>query len=211
MVGMVLYEMLTGLPPWYTNDRQKLFDRLRSAPLHFPPYVSKRAESLIRALLNRNPAERLGAASGASQIKQHPFFEHMDWQKLLERRIPPPFRPCRAALSSSSSQSNADHDHFHEDIHEKEMMPLNFEAEFTRLPLPSIEIIDNETQDHQHHASSCSIGAKLSSVVHGLTRRRSSSADSTFAGFTYECQEIPTHHDSYSHRNDDPVEEHDSL
>lgn len=46
-LGMVTYEMLTGLPPWYTTDKQKLFDRLRNAPLKFPFYVSKSAASFI--------------------------------------------------------------------------------------------------------------------------------------------------------------------
>lgn len=57
---MVTYEMLTGLPPWYTTDKDKLFDRLRNAPLKFPYYVSRNAALLISALLNRNPLDRLG-------------------------------------------------------------------------------------------------------------------------------------------------------
>ena len=44
---MVMYEMLTGLPPWYSTDRQKLFDRLKNAPLTFPTHVSRPAASLI--------------------------------------------------------------------------------------------------------------------------------------------------------------------
>ena len=47
-LGMVTYEMLTGLPPWYTTDRDKLFDRLRNASLKFPYYVSRPAASLIQ-------------------------------------------------------------------------------------------------------------------------------------------------------------------
>ena len=62
-LGMVTYEMLTGLPPWYTTDREKLFDRLRHAPLKFPFYVNRPAASFIQALLNRNPIERLGSAT----------------------------------------------------------------------------------------------------------------------------------------------------
>jgi serine/threonine protein kinase len=49
---MVTYEMLTGLPPWYTTDKQKLFDRLRNAPLKFPFYVSKSAASFIHVSLS---------------------------------------------------------------------------------------------------------------------------------------------------------------
>ena len=60
-LGMVLYEMLTGLPPWYTKNRRKLFDRLRNAPLRFPPHVSVEARSVLRGLLCREPSERLDA------------------------------------------------------------------------------------------------------------------------------------------------------
>lgn len=72
-LGMILYEMLTGLPPWYTKDRQKLFQRLRYAPLRIPPTMSIECASLVSAFLCRNPAERLGSA-GAAAIKAHPFF-----------------------------------------------------------------------------------------------------------------------------------------
>ncbi|KAL4129245.1 hypothetical protein PRIC2_005255 [Phytophthora ramorum] len=150
-LGMVLYEMLTGLPPWYTNDRKKLFERLRSARLHFPPYVSRRAEALIRQLLNRNPAERLGS-KGAHQVKNHLFFESINWAKLAKKQIAPPFRPCHSAMNEGEA-------------------PLNFEAEFTRLPLPSAE----------NAAASPSSARGLSAL--GVRSRRDSD---TFKDFTYE-------------------------
>jgi len=115
-LGMVLYEMLTGLPPWYTSDRKKLFDRLRSARLQFPPYVSGNAKSLIQGLLMRNPAHRLGGRNGAEDLKVHSFFESMNWEKLLEKKVAPPFNPCQKGLGLG-----------------------NFEAEFTKLPLESNE------------------------------------------------------------------------
>ncbi|ETM03470.1 AGC protein kinase [Phytophthora nicotianae] len=149
-LGMVLYEMLTGLPPWYTNDRKKLFERLRSARLHFPPYVSRRAEALIRQLLNRNPAERLGS-KGAHQVKNHLFFESIDWAKLAKKQATPPFRPCHSAMNDGEA-------------------PLNFEAEFTRLPLPSAENVATSPQSGRLGA----LGTRL---------RRDSD---TFKDFTYE-------------------------
>lgn len=42
-LGMVLYEMLTGLPPWYTTDKSVLFERIRTAPLKFPAYLTRSA------------------------------------------------------------------------------------------------------------------------------------------------------------------------
>lgn len=67
-LGMLVYEMLTGLPPWYTRDRKKLYENLRSAPLKFEPYMSAEARDLLRGLLCRDPSKRLGATDDAREI-----------------------------------------------------------------------------------------------------------------------------------------------
>jgi len=67
---MLVYEMLTGLPPWYTKDRRELFRRIQHAPLTFPLHVSRRAQSLIKGLLTRNPNVRLGCSSSSSNQKK---------------------------------------------------------------------------------------------------------------------------------------------
>ena len=115
---MVTYEMLTGLPPWYTTDKQKLFDRLRNAPLKFPYYVSKPAASFIHGLLQRNPEKRLGA-NGGEEVREHRFFKEIDWVALVNGDLVPPFDPCR--------QHNGDTD------------TDNFEKEFTQMPINSVE------------------------------------------------------------------------
>jgi serine/threonine protein kinase len=117
-LGMVTYEMLTGLPPWYTTDKQKLFDRLRNAPLKFPYYVSKSAASFIHGLLQRNPEIRLGS-KGGEEVRQHRFFNEIDWVALMNRDIQPPFDPCRQ------------HDH--------DTDTDNFEKEFTQMPVNSLD------------------------------------------------------------------------
>ena len=114
---MVLYEMLTGLPPWYTTDRDKLFERLRGAPLKFPFYVSRPAASIIQALLNRNPLQRLGA-NGGIELREHTFFMSLEWDALARREIAPPFNPCR-----------------NQDVQESE----NFEKEFTQMAIFSVD------------------------------------------------------------------------
>jgi len=93
-VGALTYEMLTGLPPFYTKDRQKLFDRIRRGELTYPDYVSVLAKEFLRALLQRNPDARLGGGvAGGDEVKGHEFFGGLDWVALEKRAIPPPFKP----------------------------------------------------------------------------------------------------------------------
>lgn len=117
-LGMVAYEMLTGLPPWYTTDRDKLFEALRSAPLKFPMSVNRTAALFIQALLNRDPHRRLGAGGG-DEVKLHPFFSHIDWVALYNRKVTPPFAP-------SKNDKN-------------DVNTANFEKEFTNMNLNSID------------------------------------------------------------------------
>ncbi|KAG2781930.1 hypothetical protein Pcac1_g8252 [Phytophthora cactorum] len=63
-------------------------------PLRFPSEFSDDARSLLRGLICRNPAKRLGSGPcGAQEIMDHPFFAQVDWEKLYKRDVPVPFRP----------------------------------------------------------------------------------------------------------------------
>jgi serine/threonine protein kinase len=79
-LGALLYEMLTGLPPWYSRDRNKMFQSIRSAPLQFPSLVSAEARSLIGGLLTRDPRQRLGGSEDVEEIKNHPIFKEFDFE-----------------------------------------------------------------------------------------------------------------------------------
>jgi serum/glucocorticoid-regulated kinase 2 len=59
-LGMLTYEMMTGLPPWYTTDKSLLYRRLRSAPLDIPRYFAPSVSSYVCSLLRRDPRRRLG-------------------------------------------------------------------------------------------------------------------------------------------------------
>ena len=114
-LGICAYELLTGLPPWYTADRRELFDRIRLAPLRLPPHVPPDAGAAVAGLLRRHPLRRLCVADGADALRRLDFFKHLDFDALALGAGQPPIRPC-ANLKRAAEFSN-------------------FDARFTALPV----------------------------------------------------------------------------
>jgi len=88
--GSLIYEMLTGLPPFYNQDVQQMYRLILTARLTFPPYMSDTARSLVHLLLEKDPVKRF---SNPEFIKRHSFFEGIDWDALYRKKITPPFIP----------------------------------------------------------------------------------------------------------------------
>ncbi|KAM0469194.1 hypothetical protein ACHAPX_010579 [Trichoderma viride] len=97
-LGALLYEMLTGLPPFYSEDVQERRRNILSKPLEMNNLLPAYAQDLIAKLLIRNPNERLGS-NGPSEIKSHPFFGDIDWTKVLRREYEPAFNPPELIMS----------------------------------------------------------------------------------------------------------------
>ncbi|KAH7074330.1 AGC/Akt protein kinase [Auriculariales sp. MPI-PUGE-AT-0066] len=104
-LGVLLFEMMTGLPPFYDENVETMYQRILHDPLQFPPEMSSEARSIIVGLLNRDPNRRLGN-NGGEEIKRHAFFSrYIDWNRLLQRKIQPPFKP---AVDSALDVANFD-------------------------------------------------------------------------------------------------------
>lgn len=58
-VGTIIYEMLTGLPPFYTEDEENMYTKIMTAELEFPPFLSYEVTDLISKFLRRDPTQRL--------------------------------------------------------------------------------------------------------------------------------------------------------
>lgn len=92
-LGIFLYELLYGKTPFKGQDDEDTFTKIVSKRLKFPetPTVGSNARDLIRCLLQKQPQKRLGFEKGAVEIKQHPFFQGLNWA--LIRCAPPPKVP----------------------------------------------------------------------------------------------------------------------
>jgi len=103
-LGVLLYEMLSGLPPFYDESTDKMYEKILQNPLTFGDEIGSKARSILTGLLTRDPTQRLGV-NGAEEIKKHPFFEKIDWRRLLQKKIQPPFKP---SVNSPVDVSNFD-------------------------------------------------------------------------------------------------------
>jgi len=117
-LGAILYEMLMGMPPFYSRDRDRLFDKILHSEIRFPKYFSKNSKSILLELMERNPRKRLGS-QGVGEVRMHSFFDGVDWTKLGKLEIEPPFKP-KLMVDANGVKGTS-----------------NFDPEFTGMPTRS--------------------------------------------------------------------------
>eukprot|EP01006_Ploeotia_vitrea_P010447 TRINITY_DN27138_c0_g1_i1.p1 TRINITY_DN27138_c0_g1~~TRINITY_DN27138_c0_g1_i1.p1 ORF type:complete len:454 (-),score=29.17 TRINITY_DN27138_c0_g1_i1:1073-2434(-) len=87
--GVLVYEMLTGKPPFYSDNVNDMYDFILNGAIDFPQHVSKDGRDLLLKLLDKDQTKRLCSKG----VKSHPFFNGVDWDKLLKRAYKPAFVP----------------------------------------------------------------------------------------------------------------------
>ena len=71
--------MMVGLPPFYSKSRSELFDKIKFGNPNIPIFLSLKLRNLLEGLFQKKPENRLGTVGGATEIKNHPWFEGLDW------------------------------------------------------------------------------------------------------------------------------------
>jgi serum/glucocorticoid-regulated kinase 2 len=127
-LGSIIYEMLIGLPPFYTNDRQQLFDKIKFASPAYPAFLSPKAKNLLESLLKKTADKRLGYDSN-NPVRNHPWFEDVNWNALLEMRYDAPFVP----------RINDDND------------LQNFDPDFTEMPVNSMSMGESNNRQFRNY------------------------------------------------------------
>ncbi|KAF8580107.1 kinase-like protein [Ramaria rubella] len=101
--GTMLYEMLTGITPFWANNHSDMYVRVLQDELQFPDdkAMDQDTKSLIRGLLQRNPALRMSEP----RIKRHPYFSMIDWSHVYNKRYIPPYIPPIDPSNASDTQN----------------------------------------------------------------------------------------------------------
>ena len=91
LLGVLLYEMLVGITPFFTNRKEDIFHNIEFGELKIPEFIREDTASLLRGLLQKDPWKRLGGGiKDAMEIKQHPYFKDVNWDDVYNKRIRPP-------------------------------------------------------------------------------------------------------------------------
>jgi len=138
--GILLFEMLCGLPPFYVENLDKMYDMIKNNPVKFPKRISlsEDAKDIIKKLLEKNPKKRLGAHNGIEEIKKHPFFASIDFDLIVEKKIKAPFIPELA--------NDTDVQYFDEEF-------TNEEVGMSYIPKKNMEVIkknQNKFKEFSH-------------------------------------------------------------
>ena len=91
-LGNVTYEMLVGVPPFYSTKCEQIYNNILKCKINFPSSFNPNTIDFISRLLQRNPRNRLGY-KGSNEVMDHLYFEGLDWDKLNKKEYKPQFLP----------------------------------------------------------------------------------------------------------------------
>nr|XP_020856045.1 ribosomal protein S6 kinase alpha-5 isoform X2 [Phascolarctos cinereus] len=97
-LGVLMYELLTGASPFTVdgekNSQAEISRRILKSEPPYPQEMSALAKDIIQHLLMKDPKKRLGCGPrDADEIKEHPFFQKINWDDLAAKKVPAPFKP----------------------------------------------------------------------------------------------------------------------
>lgn len=93
-LGVLIYEMTAGTPPFYAEDPMEVYEKILSGHITIPSHFSRGITELVKKLLKTYQSKRLGRTKGgASSVMKQKWFSGFDWNSLLERKLEVPLKP----------------------------------------------------------------------------------------------------------------------
>ncbi|BFZ00976.1 hypothetical protein BsWGS_04015 [Bradybaena similaris] len=93
-LGVLIYEMLAGYPPYYAENPFGIYEKIIAGKIEWPKHIDSVAKDLIKKLLNPDRTRRLGnMKNGPEDVKKHKWFKGQNWDDVLARKLQPPIVP----------------------------------------------------------------------------------------------------------------------
>lgn len=110
-LGVLMFELLTGSPPFHSVEEGELFRQILEGPIKFPAggCITEEAKDFIFQLLQRDPSKRLGFNGGVAQVKAHAFFKDLNWDVVYKKQMQLPFVPeveeqlCEESIATAAA------------------------------------------------------------------------------------------------------------
>ncbi|KAF8204151.1 hypothetical protein K438DRAFT_1580183 [Mycena galopus ATCC 62051] len=206
--GTMLYEMLTGITPFWANNHSDMYVRVLQDELQFPDdrAIDQDTKSLIRGLLQRNPALRICEP----RIKRHPYFSMIDWSHVYYKRYIPPYIPPIDPSNASDTQN------FDETFLDMEPVLDDATANDDSIDTDQEPVTDGDGEEEQDTTPSQSRSSSIHRVPNGNGAAKNGSAAGSANGGGEEGAEDVDVFDGYSFKGrhsvllDDDEDEEDS-
>ena len=105
--GILLYEMIAGIDPFSDDDPMMVYQKILKGKIKFPSGFDSNAKSLVKHLLESDLTKRYGnLKGGVKDIKGHRFFKELNWEKLINMELTPPYIPKVKSASDISNFSS---------------------------------------------------------------------------------------------------------
>ncbi|ORY45510.1 kinase-like protein [Rhizoclosmatium globosum] len=92
--GVLIFELVSGKTPFGDDSSEQIYENITEMKIKWHPMIKGTTKDIVKRLLEPDPTKRLGSVGDGEEIRAQPFYQKINWQKVEERKMTPPFLPA---------------------------------------------------------------------------------------------------------------------